>query len=443
MARKPAPRKIVIPYAPRDLQQEIHTSLKRWNVLVCHRRFGKSVLAVNQAIKTLFETTLERPRVAYIGPLLKQVKAIAWDYCKHYSEPIPGRSVNESELRIDFPGDRRLVCIGSDNPDALRGIYLDLAVVDEYGQCHPRLLPEILRPALADRKGSLICMGTPNGPNHFHDLWLQACEEQQTPGSDWYAAMYKASETKVIDDAELEDARRLMSESHYRQEFECDFAAAVMGAIYGREMERAEHDGRIRTVPYDPAYPVATFWDLGQSNATVVWFGQMVDGERRFFDYYANSGEPAAHYAQVLLSKGYTYSGHYWPWDAGKKEFGTGMNVKQIFEQRGLTPGYVVPMDARVTGIEAVRVMLGNSYFDKGRCAEGLKALRAYHYEYDDKRGTFGDKPYHDWASDPADALRTAAMSDWNTYRLPRLLRDTPPAQVVTDYDPFADAQMG
>src|SRR3990167_10594628 len=96
---------VVIPYLPRVYQREVHQLAKttRFGVLVCHRRFGKTVLSVNHLIRGALTCARERPRFGLIEPTFKQAKAVAWDYLKHYSDPIPGRQFNESELRADYP----------------------------------------------------------------------------------------------------------------------------------------------------------------------------------------------------------------------------------------------------------------------------------------------------------------------------------------------------
>jgi len=159
---------VVIPYKPRDLQKTIHNDLKRWNVLVCHRRFGKTVFAINELLKGAMMSRLNNPRFAYLAPTYKQAKSIAWDYLKEYSRPIPGIKINESELRIDYPNGARIQLYGCDSPDALRGIYLDGAILDEYAQMPRNLFGEVIRPALSDRTGWAIFIGTPKGHNAFH-----------------------------------------------------------------------------------------------------------------------------------------------------------------------------------------------------------------------------------------------------------------------------------
>lgn len=192
--------------------------MQRFNVLVCHRRMGKTVLGVNKVSLGALQLELERPRFAYIAPLLKQAKAVAWDYLKHYNSVIPGVKFNESELRVDMPNGGRVTVLGADNPDSLRGIYLDGVVMDEVAQMDPTVWEEVVRPTLSDRKGWVLFIGTPKGRNMFYDLYNYALEDPT-----WYAGMFRASETGLIDEQELEEARKTMSESKYMQEYECSF----------------------------------------------------------------------------------------------------------------------------------------------------------------------------------------------------------------------------
>jgi len=413
--------RVIIPYKPRALQTEIHNALKRWSVLVCHRRFGKSVLAVNHLIKAVAQCKQPRPRVAYLAPLYKQSKAIAWDYLRFYAQPIPGVTFNESELRADLPNGGRISLYGADNPDALRGIYLDAVVLDEYAQINPRVFPEIIRPALVDREGSALFIGTPWGKNHFFKLY-----EEAKFSDDWYAATFKASETGIVPAKELEAARNLMSQEQYDQEFECSFESAIIGAYYGDQLRQAEAGGRITSVPHDPNIQVFTFWDLGIGDAMSIWFCQRVGKELHFIDYYETSGEGMAYYAKLLKDKPYTYNRHYMPHDAESREIGTGKSRRDVAEALGIRPIDVVPRGEHVDdGINAVRAMLPRCWFDEQKCSQGINALKSYRKEWDEKRGEFKDKPLHDWSSHCADALRTAAMSDFDHADYPSLTMHT------------------
>jgi phage terminase large subunit len=203
--------------------------------------------------------SLPNPRFAYVAPQLNQAKDIAWVYLKEYTAFLRPR-INESELWVEIPGGKRIRIYGADNPDRLRGIYLDGVVLDEFGDMDPTIWSQVIRPALSDRKGWACFIGTPKGKNTFHTLWVEAEDDE-----DWTRLMLKASETGLLDAKELSDARKMMSEDEYAQEYECSFEAAVRGAYYGKEMNDAEAmiQPHYRGA-YDPRLPVHTAWDLGR-----------------------------------------------------------------------------------------------------------------------------------------------------------------------------------
>lgn len=395
-------QRIIIPYAPREHQRQIHDSLERFNVFVCHRRFGKTVLCINELIKDSLTNKLVNPRYGYIAPLYKQAKSVAWDYLKMYTAPIPGAKPNESELRVDLPNGARAQLYGADNPDSLRGIYLDGVILDEPAQMSPRMWSEVIRPALSDRKGWAIFIGTPAGHNSFYDLYVQA---QENP--EWRTGLFKASETGILDAEELASARQTMGEDEFLQEYECSFTAAIRGAYYGRILE-ANRD-HIRSVPWEPAHPVNTFWDLGVADATSIWFHQYIAGEHRLIDFYEESGEGLQHYAGVLKEKPYTYGEHYAPHDIEVRELGSGMSRKETAANFGIN-FLTVANQSIQDGIQAARTILPNCYFDQVKCKQGVEALRQYQKDWDDKRQVFRNKPRHDWTSHAADAFRYFAV---------------------------------
>ena len=391
-------------YKPRPLQKAIHKSLKRWNVLVCHRRFGKSVMSVNQLIHSALSFKGKNGRFAYLAPTYTQGKTIAWDYLKEFSQPVPGTKANESELRVDFPNGSRVRIFGCDRPDALRGIYLDGVVLDEYAQMPANLFGEVVRPSLSDRKGYAIWIGTPQGKNAFYDLYRQADGR-----SEWFTAMYKASDTGILDKDELKDAQSIMTSDEYEQEYECSWQASIKGAYYAKWMNEADKEGRITSVPYDPALAVHTAWDLGVGDATAIWFFQAYGRELRIIDYYEASGEGLPYYAKILQERGYVYGDHYAPHDIAVRELGSGRSRKEIALNLGIR-FQVVAKQSIDDGIEAVRSVLPRCYFDSEKARQGIDSLIHYHKEFDQKRGEFKNRPYHDWSSHASDAFRYLAV---------------------------------
>lgn len=218
---------ITIPYKPRFPMSDIHKQLEvhRFNILVAHRRMGKSVGTINHTIKMALKNALWQPRYAYIAPYRNQAKLIIWDYLKKYTGGIPKVKFNESELYAEFL-DRRIYLFGADNPDAIRGAYWDGVVLDEYAQIKPEVWGEIIMPALLDRQGWAVFSGTPKGQNHFYDATLTAQKLMSEGDPNWWCGIYRADETKVMSDADLELARKTTSVNQFRQEFLCDFTAS-------------------------------------------------------------------------------------------------------------------------------------------------------------------------------------------------------------------------
>ena len=401
---------IVIPYEPRPLQEKIHNELKRFNVICCHRRFGKTVFAINHLIMTACEIT--NSRLAYIAPTYRQGKAVAYDYLKEYTDPLMklGGKRHETELKVDLWNKSRIQIFGADNPDSLRGLGFDGVVLDEYALMSPRVWTEVVRPAVSDKLGYVIFIGTPMGHNQFWDVYDLA----KRRGEDWYAQLYRASETEVIPPEELEEARLTMPSDQYEQEFECSFQAAVSGAYYGKQIQQAEKDNRICDVDYDPSVDVETWWDLGIGDSTSIWFAQRVGTEIRLIDYYETSGESLAHYVNVLSDKAYNYGRHVAPHDITTRELGTGKSRLEVAYELGLD-FEVCPRLEVDHGIEAVRNNLDNCWFDKNRCKYGIDCLRQYRKQFDDRMQTFKNKPLHDWASHGADAFRYGCSVDGPT----------------------------
>lgn len=402
---------VVIDYEPRDQFRPLHERKTRFAAIVAHRRCGKTVACVHELNRAA--TLKRKARFAYIAPFYAQAKDVAWAYVKEAAAPIPGVTFNESELRVNYPNGTVLRLYGADNYDRMRGISLDGVVLDEYGDMDPRSWAEVIRPALADKKGWAVFIGTPKGQNAFYEICERAKEE-----SDWMFMRLRASETGLLDKGELAAARREMTEDQYAQEFECSFEAAVPGAYYAKLIAEAEEEKRISVVPFDPAVRVYTAWDLGIGDSTAIWFAQIVGREIRFIDYYEANGVGLDHYV-AKLNEGrrsrYTYAEHWLPHDADHKELSSGKSRIETLRSLGLE-ARVLPIARIEDGINAVRMLLPRVWIDKERCAEGIKALKHYRSEWDEKRKVLRSRPLHDWSSHGADAMRYFAQAHRDTW---------------------------
>ena len=396
---------VEIPYAPRSQFLPFHNRPHRWSVIVAHRRAGKTVATVNDLLKAALTADKPDARYAYVAPQYNQAKDIAWMYVQRFAGVVPGVQFNESELRCDLPNGARIRLYGADNPDRLRGLYLDGVILDEFADMRPSVWGEVIRPLLADRRGWATFIGTPRGKNQFWDVW-------DTAGNDdsWFRLMLKASDTGLIDAAELDAARRQMTDDQYAQEFECSFEAAIQGAYFGAEMRQAAEEKRITGVPYEASTEVVTAWDLGIGDSTAIWFAQVVGREIRLIDYYEASGVGLDHYARMLREKPYLYSGHILPHDADKSELGTGKTIREMLLGMGVKPISIAPKLSIDEGIQAARLFSRKCWFDAVKCKQGLEALKQYRREYDEKLKSFKQRPLHDWTSHAADAFRYLAV---------------------------------
>lgn len=395
---------IEIPYKPREQQLAIHDLMdsKRFGVVVAHRRMGKTVSAINHLIKDAILNQKEAPRYAYIAPTYGQAKRVAWDYLVKYATPLGGTN-NISELRVDFWG-RRIQLYGSDNPEALRGQYFDGVILDEIGDQNPKIWTDIIRPALADRKGWCMFIGTPKGHNHFKELRDRAETEDG-----WGLLEFKASETGVVDEVELKAARNEMGEDKYRQEFECSFDAAVEGSYYGQILNELEDKKHMQEIPYEELSRTFTAWDLGMGDSTSIWVAQLVGSEVRLIDYYENHGVGLDHYVKWIRDNDYIKAEHILPHDVRVRELGSGKSRLEMLEEAGLEIK-IAPRMGLDDGIQAVRRLLPRCWFNVPKVQTGLNCLRNYRRDYDEKRKIFFERPLHDWSSHGSDSFRYLAL---------------------------------
>ena len=360
---------------------------------------------MQKLVRAALECKKHEPRFGYVAPLFNQAKDIAWLYLRSYARQL-NATANESELRVDFPGGSRVRLYGADNPDRLRGMYMDGVVLDEYADMRPSVWGEIIRPMLADRAGWATFIGTPKGRNEFFALWEAAKNDPA-----WFRIMLRASDTGLLHPDELEDARRSMTPEQYEQEFECSFEAAILGAYYGKEIAQAERDGRITDVPYDPNIPVYTVWDLGKGANMAIWLFQITLGQIRVIDHIEGAhSDTIPECVRTLNDRGYSYAADWVPHDAKVKELGTGRTRVETLQSLKRKPR-LIPDHHVDDGINAARMILSKCVFDRAKCADGLEALRQYKAEYDEKLRTFKNAPRHDWASHSADAFRYLAMA--------------------------------
>ena len=218
----------------------------RFLVLVWHRRAGKTLFCINELGLAALQCTKPNGRYGYVCPTLTQAKKVSWQYLRAFARKVPGAIIREGELSVTFPNNARVQLFGADNPDSFRGQYFDGLVLDEVAQMKAQVWGEVLRPALMDRQGWAIFIGTPNGVNLFHELYQRGVRNEEGWGSD----LKRWSDTKVLPDAEIEQARREMTEAEWAQEMECDFSAAATDTLIKLDTVLAAQARRLEAAAY-------------------------------------------------------------------------------------------------------------------------------------------------------------------------------------------------
>ena len=378
---------------------QILQQMRRFNVLLAHRRFGKTYLAIVVLLLMGQRCRWPNPQVHYFSPTYSQSKRIAWLTAKQICAPFDPK-YNESELLITL-GDIRLQLGSAENPDSNRGIFSDFAVLDEPSQMPSAMFSEVIRPALSDRGGGLLQIGTPKGRHGlFYDSYNAAADLP-----DWWRGCYTVEDTGLIAPDELKAARRIMSTSEYEQEFMCSWSAAIRGAVWGEEMNKIEVAGQITGCPWEPDKPVHTAWDLGMNDATAIWMYQEDGGYTRFIDYieYTNTGLPDI--VADLKDKPYIWGRHILPHDVKVRSMSTGKSRQQTLYDLGMDTE-IAPDIPVNDGIELARSKIRNCWFDRDKCRYGIECLRQYCFEWDDTRGVLRKAPLHNFASHGSDAFR-------------------------------------
>lgn len=415
-------------FAPRDYQEPfldaflpiIHdweSALIKRGILVWHRRAGKDMTALNFA-----ETAMKTRSGTYYHflPTYTQAKKIIWDGKDKQGRPFLANfddnlieAKHETELKITYgktnkaPYGSIYQLVGGDQIDTIVGTNPVGCIFSEYPLMNPKAW-DLVRPIIRENGGWALFIFTPRGKNHAHKLWAGTRNNPR-----WFRSLLTVDDTGIVTPDEIQDERDSgMSEELIQQEYYCSFEGAMEGAYYADQLARLEALGQIGSVPYDPAYPVDTAWDLGLNDEMSVWFTQHVGPNRHHvIDYMEGSSKGLDFYIHELRMRPYAYGRHYAPHDIAHRELTSGNTRAQIVAREHGIYFEAQPKLAFQDGIEATRRLLPVSWFDAEKCARGLDALRSYRREKDEKLGTFKDSHVHDWASNGADAFRTRAVA--------------------------------
>jgi len=421
---------INLEYVPRKAFVAFHARTKRFSVLVCHRRAGKTVCTVNDLVVRALNTIKKDAFYAYVCPTLTQAKQVAWKILKGAVAPLSHAvKINETECSVVLPNGSTVRLFGADNPDSLRGLYFDGIVLDEFGDMKGRVYTEVIRPALADRKGWVVFIGTPRGKNEFYKKREQARTNQSEK---WFYMELKASESGILDPAELEDMKQDMDEDEIAAELECSFDAAIKGSYFGKWIQQIAAENQITHVPCIPGLPVHTAWDLGRTDATSIWFYQIYAGQVRIIDFYENAQMDIDEIYEDVIAFGYNLGKVWLPQDSKAKRIGEKKSVIERLLAEGMDCDLVTDYGVK-DGIDNARRMLKHCYFDANKCNVGVERLKSYQREWNPELQVFANTPKHDINSHAADAFRylCIALKDTDIHPQMEAMRKKRPTELT------------
>jgi phage terminase large subunit len=431
-------------WTPRDYQRKVWYDLwsgrKKRALLVWHRRAGKDDVCLHLAAAK----GIQRPgNYWHMLPEYEQARKSVWNAVNPHTgtrrideafPPAMRKRTNDSQMLIEFVNGAIWQLVGSDNYNSLVGSPPVGVTASEWALANPAAWG-YLSPILRENGGWAVFITTPRGKNHCHRMYEGF---QNDPA--WLVQRLSIHDTAALEPSEIEDARReyitTYGEDHgkalFEQEYLCSFEAAILGAYYGSEINKAKGAGRIGRVDHDPMLPVHTVWDLGWSDDTVILFYQVLRGEVRVIDHYEANGHDLAHYASILREKGYQYGKHWLPHDAQAKTLiSGGKSALELLAAEGVPMKNIAVLPNKNTeqqGIMAARGMFPKLWIDSERCAKFIDAISLFQREWDDERKCFKEKPKKDWTNHNADALRYLA---W-VVKEPAIEKAADPGRVLT-----------
>lgn len=360
------------------------------------------------------------------------------------------KRLSNVEMAIELSNGSTVRFVGLDtNPDAIRGITPTGVIFSEFAFSDPEAYKALI-PALRREDSWVIINSTPNGRNHFYDMY----EGSKTKDSGWYTSYLQGlypDRANYIHIAEQPYFTQLVAEGlmtweDIEREYGCSFSTGLKGSFYADQIEQARNSNRVGEYPYDPSIPVYTYWDIGVRDDTAIWFVQHKEKACYIIDYFEAPGLGTDKLAMILKEREYYYASHFLPHDAAHQRHGKQITtVASDLEESCMDMGVnglievVDKWPTRQAGINAARKMLPRCYFDLYKTAAGIEKLELYHRKFDKKRKVFLADPVHDCNSHAADAFRTFAQAEdeYHNNHNPIQTGNTIQIKSMNDYDPF------
>ena len=322
----------------------------------------------------------------------------------------------DNEMFIRFKNGSTWQCIGSDTYNTTVGASVAGIVYSEWALANPSAWA-YHRPMLEENAGWAAFITTPRGRNHAHAMYLHA---KHSP--DWFAELLTIADTEALSHEALAETQREyaalygedVGRAQFRQEYFCDFQAAILGAYFAMEMAQVRNEHRIIECEAIADQVVHRAWDLGVTDDTSIWWFQLQGPQVVILDHYASSGAGVEHYAEQIAMRGAKYGWKdgtdFVPHDAKVKEWGSGRTRVETMQGFGLHP-LLVPFATFQDGINAARRTLPLCIFHPRTEETGIAALEQYRREWDDEKKSFRATDVHDWTAHPAASFRYLSLA--------------------------------
>lgn len=406
-------------------QRKIINSDKRFRVAVCGRRFGKTLMSIWEMYG--YAAFNKGSRVVYIAPTIKQSRDICWSELKKVTRSSWSKPPNETRLEVylkcDHGGMSEIWLRGSENIESLRGLKIDFLVVDEVASITEwvEVWRKVLRPTLVDSQGHALFTGTPQGLNHFYQMYLNEKVDEN-----WQSFRFTSYDNPFIPSEEI-DAAKFEAEStntmdEFRQEYLAEFVT-VSGQVY----KEWDSTSQFIELKYEPSLPLYISMDFGVNDPTSIIWMQRNGGEYRVIDYYEASDANIGHFLQVLRGKPYKVPEMYCGDPAGKaRNVVTGTSIIEEYRKSGIyirsIDGVRIPDQVRITHRYMKSLYVNDSL---GRFRDCI-----LNYRYPAKDGS-NEIPLHDQYSHAMRALEYMFVNLDNI--MPSTLRDIKPQFVPAD----------
>lgn len=380
------------------------------------RGAGKDIFCFMAMVR---KALVSRPgQYFYLLPTGRQARLVMWDTVLTHNglsfrDMIPKalvRKVNDTKMLIELVNGSLIHILGSNEAsEKLVGANPSGIVFSETQVSNLPEAFDYVRPRLVLNHGWAIFNGTPRGmSNYFYQLYNIAKNDPE----DWFYSYKTCYDTQHLDPVLLAKTKKDMSPDKFAQEFECDFSVGQAGCYWGKEIDKMRLEERITSITYEPNYLTWCAVDLGVSDPSCFIFFQVIGNVINIIDYEEHTDKGLDFYAKMCDEKGYKYGGFFFPHDIAVREIGAIGAASRLETATNL--GFkvnVVPSISVDEGIEAVRMILPRVWINEKKCQKLIAGLESYHRVFDEERKTYRERPEHDWASHPADAMRMLALS--------------------------------